>query len=37
MWVDADVMFRDLSWNLTAFVATHMEPGIHILTANDMV
>ena len=37
MWVDSDVMFRDLDWNLTEFLDEHMEEGKDILTANDMV
>lgn len=37
MWVDADVMFRDMNFNLTKFVELHMIPGVQILTADDMV
>eukprot|EP00730_Choanoeca_flexa_P007772 TRINITY_DN12391_c1_g1_i4.p2 TRINITY_DN12391_c1_g1~~TRINITY_DN12391_c1_g1_i4.p2 ORF type:complete len:214 (+),score=44.39 TRINITY_DN12391_c1_g1_i4:516-1157(+) len=37
MWIDSDVMIRDMEWNVSAFVAQHMKADVDVLTASDMV
>lgn len=37
MWNDADVIMRDMQWDLKAFINKHMPQGVHFLTADDMV
>jgi hypothetical protein len=37
MWMDSDVMIRDMEWDVAAFVQQQLTPDIDILTADDMV
>lgn len=37
MWVDADVMFRDMDWDIHEFMSTYFTEGVDMLTAHDMV
>lgn len=37
MWVDADVMFRDMEWDIHAFMSEYFTKDVDMLTAHDMV
>jgi hypothetical protein len=37
MWVDADVMFRDMEWDIHAFMSEYFTGDVDMLTAHDMV